>query len=132
MHVHSLCLWMCTLLHPHDTCIWGDIPRGLGTRAMILKPLAKACQTRSDGIYYLHHITKTGIRFSPFWLLVIPIHLSLRIRFHQCMKFIVVRSCVSSNSTMVAEMLNLRISLMLWERLPFSLGFGHRWILRLC
>ena len=42
------CLCMCILLHPHSTCVWGDIPRGLGTRAVILKPLAKACQIRSD------------------------------------------------------------------------------------
>ena len=55
------CLCTGTLLHPHDTCVWGDIPRGLGTRAVILKPLTEACQTRSDGINYLYHITKTGI-----------------------------------------------------------------------
>ena len=44
--VKSLC--MCTLFLSHDTCVWSDIPRGLGTRAVILKPLAKACQIRSD------------------------------------------------------------------------------------
>ena len=62
--VKSLC--MCTLLHPHGTCVWGDNPKRLGTKAVILKPLTEACQARSDGIYYLYHITKTGISFSPF------------------------------------------------------------------
>ena len=62
--VKSLC--MCTLFLSHDTCVWSDIPRGLGTRAVILKPLTEACQARSDGIYYLYHIAKTGIGFSPF------------------------------------------------------------------
>ena len=50
----------------------------------------------------------------------------------KCMKFITIWTCVSSNSTMVAEVLNLRTSLRLWKRLPFSLGFGHKWILRFC
>ena len=70
-------LYMCTLLHPHGTCVWGDIPRGLGARAMILKPLVEACQTRRDGVYYLYYITKTKISFLPFWLLVDPIPFSL-------------------------------------------------------
>ena len=64
---------MCTLLHPHDTCVWGDIPRGLGIRVVAFKPLGEACQTRSDGINHLHHIPQTGINFSPFWLLGNPI-----------------------------------------------------------
>ena len=134
--VKSLC--MCTLLSQHGTCVWGNVLRELGTRAVILKPLTEACQAKSDGIYYLYHITKTEISFSPFWLLRVPIPLSLsfyplRIRFLQCVKFIAVRSYVSSNSTlMVVEVLNLRASLRLWKRFPFNLEFSHIWILRFC
>ena len=84
-----------------------------------------------------YNINKTGISFSPFCLLdvLIPLSLSskpLRIYFLQCVKFIAIRSYVSLNSTMVAEVLNLRTSLRLWKRLPFSLGFGNKWILRFC
>ena len=44
---------MCTLLHPHDTSVWGDIPRGLGTIVVTFKPSGEACQTGSEGINHL-------------------------------------------------------------------------------
>ena len=59
--------YACVPFFTHMACaFWGDIPRRLGTRVVILKPLIETCQVRSDGIYYLYHITKTGISFSPF------------------------------------------------------------------
>ena len=63
----------------------------------------------------------------------LPCPLSLlRIRFLQCMKFIAIRSCESLDSTMVAKMLNLRTSLRLQKRIPYSLRFSHKWVLRFC
>ena len=44
----------------------GDIPRGLDTKIVTLRPLGEACQIGSDGIYHLHHIPQTGINFSLF------------------------------------------------------------------
>ena len=44
---------MCTLLHSHDTCIWGDIPRGLGTIVVTFKPFGETCQTGGECIDHL-------------------------------------------------------------------------------
>ena len=57
---------MCTLLHPHDMCVWGDIPRGLGTIVVTFKPSSEACQPGSEGIIHLHHIPHFGITFLTF------------------------------------------------------------------
>ena len=64
---------MSTLLHPHDTCIWGDILKGLGTIVVTFKPSGEACQTCSEGINHLHHIPHFGITFLTFLLLSSPI-----------------------------------------------------------
>ena len=57
---------MCTLLHPHDMCVWGDIPRGLSTIVVTFKPSSEACQPGSEGIIHLHHIPHFGITFLTF------------------------------------------------------------------
>ena len=96
----------------------GDIPRGLDTKILTLRPLGEACQIGSDGIYHLHHIPQTGINFSPFWLLGNPIPFaisqsswSLDTCILQCLKLMAIMSGVSLNSTMMAEMLSLWTSL---------------------
>ena len=57
---------MCTLLHPHDTYVWGDMPRGLGTIVMTFKPSGETCQIRGECLNHLHHIPHSGITFLTF------------------------------------------------------------------
>ena len=57
---------MSTLLHPHDTCVWGDIPWGLGTIIMTFKPSGEAFQTGGECINHPHHIPHFGIAFLTF------------------------------------------------------------------
>ena len=127
---------MCTLLHPHDTCVWGDIPIGLGTIVVTFKPSGEACQTGSEGINHLQHILHSGIAFLTFWLLNSPIPFAmswssrpLSIWILQCLKLMTIWSDVSWNSTMMAKVLSSRTSLWLWERFPFTLMFDH-WLVR--
>ena len=127
---------MCTLLHPHDTCVWGDILRGLGTIVVTFKPFGVASQKGSEGINHLHHIPHSEIAFLTFWLLSSPIPFAmswssqpLSIWILQCLKLMTIWSDVSWNSTMMAEVLSSRTSLWLWERFPFTLRFDH-WLVR--
>ena len=47
---------MHTLLHPHVTCVWGDIPIGLGTSVVTFKPSVEVSQTSGESINHLHQI----------------------------------------------------------------------------
>ena len=42
MHEHVVMLMLSTPLHPHVTCIWGDILIGLGMRVRTFKPSSEA------------------------------------------------------------------------------------------
>ena len=97
----------------------------------------KVGQTRNDCVYHLHHITNTGIYFLPFWLLVVPLALSLsswlfRTHILQCLKLVAIWPSMSLDSTMMTKVLSLRTFLCLQKRLPFFFGLGHNWIWRLC
>ena len=46
MHGHVVMLMhghVVTILHPHNTCVWGEIPRGLGMIVVTFKPSSEAC-----------------------------------------------------------------------------------------
>ena len=57
---------MSTLLHPHVTCVWGDIPIGLGTNVMAFKPSVEVCQTGGECINHPYHIPYSEITFLTF------------------------------------------------------------------
>ena len=57
---------MSTVFHPYVTCIWGDIPIGLGMRVMTFKPSVEVCQTCGEYINHLHYIHHSGITISAF------------------------------------------------------------------
>ena len=127
---------MCTLLHPHDTCVWGDIPRRLGTIVVTFKPSGETFQTGGECINHLHHIPHFGITFLTFWLLSSPIPFSmfwsswpLSTWILQCFKLMTIWSCVTLNSTVMAEVLGSQTSLWLWEWVSFTLNFDH-WLIR--
>ena len=56
MHGHRR--WSCksTLLHSHITCVWGDIPIGLGTSVVTFKRSVEVCQISGECINHFHHI----------------------------------------------------------------------------
>ena len=60
---------MSTLLHPHVTCVWGDIPIGLGMSVVAFKPSREACQTGGECIDHFHHIHHFEITISTSKLL---------------------------------------------------------------
>ena len=129
---------MCTLLHPHDTCVWGDIPRGLGTIVVTFKPSGEACQTGSECINHPHHIPHSRITISTSWWLNSPSPLvvswstwPLISCILQCSKFMTIRSGVSLKSTVMANMVCSRTSLWSWKRCLSSFRIYHRLVLGL-
>ena len=71
------CLCTSTPLHPHGTCVWGDIPKGLGIIVLAFKPFVEACQAGGKYINHLHYISNVRHSFSPFRLLGVHFILSL-------------------------------------------------------
>ena len=57
---------MSTPFLPHGTCIWGDIPKGLGTIVLAFKPFVEACQVGGECINHLYYISNVSHNFSPF------------------------------------------------------------------
>ena len=53
-----------TLLQLHVTCVWGDIPIGLGTRGRTFKPSNEAFQVVGECTNDLHHVHNFGITIS--------------------------------------------------------------------
>ena len=57
---------MSIILHPHVTCVSGDIPIGLGMSVATFKPSVKVSQIGSECINHLNHIHHFGITISTF------------------------------------------------------------------
>ena len=129
MHGHRRWSCMSTLLHPHITCVWGDIPIRLGTSVVTFKPSIEVCQTGGECINYLHHIHHSGITISTSWLFNSPIPFviswsswSLISWILQCLQLMTIGSGVTLNSPVMAEVLCSRTSLWLWIDFPLPLG----------
>ena len=127
---------MSTPFHPHETCVWDDIPKGLGTSVVAFKSFVKACQTSGECISHFHHIHHSGITISTSWLLNSPIHFviswsswPLITCILQCSKLMTIWSSVSLKSIVMAKVLCSRTSLWLWKWFPFTLRFYH-WLFR--
>ena len=138
MHGHRRWSCMSTLLHPHATCVWGDIPIRLATSVVTFKPSVEVCQTGGKCINHLHHIHHSGITISAFWLFNSPIPFviswsswSLISCILQCSKLMTIWPGVSLKSTMMAEMFCSQTSLWFWKWFPFGFKFEHRLITRI-
>ena len=123
---------MSTLIHPHVTCIWSDIPIELGTSVVAFKPMVEACQTGGECINHLHHIHHSVITISTSWLLNSPIPFviswfswPLITCIFQCSKLMTIWSSVSLKSTMTAEMFCSWTSLWFSKWLPFAFRPDH-------
>ena len=67
MHGHVVMLmheYPSSPLHPHITCVWGDIPIGLGTRVRTFEPSSEAFQASGECTDHLHHVHHIGITIS--------------------------------------------------------------------
>ena len=40
----------------NNTCVLGDIPKGLGTRVRTFKPSSEVLQASGEGIDHFHHV----------------------------------------------------------------------------
>ena len=96
------CLCMCTPFHPHVTCVWGDIPKGLGTRVRTFKPSSEVLQTSGEGTDHFHHVHHAWITISTSWLLTSPTSFVIFGAFWplntcilRCLQFMAIWSCVS-------------------------------------
>ena len=138
MHGHKRWSCMSTLLHPHITCVWGDIPIGLGTSVVTFKPSVEVCQIGGECINHLHYIHHPGVSISAFWLFSSPIPFviswsswPLITCIFQCFKLMTIWSSVSLKSTVMAEVLCSRTSLWLWKWFPFGFRLDHWLVTRL-
>ena len=118
---------MSTPLHPHVTCIWGDIPIGLGTWIVTFKPAVEVCQTCSECLNHFHYVHHTGLSILISWLPHSPISPVIPWSFWplipsiiQCSQLLTIRSSVSLNSTMMANMVRSRTLLWVWRWSPFG------------
>ena len=133
IHGHSRWSCMSTLLHPHVTCVWGDIPIGLGTSVATFKPSGEACQTSGECINHFHHIHHSGITILTSWLFNNPIPFviswfswPLGTCILKCLKLMTIWSSVSLKSTVMAKMVRSRTSLWSWEWFPSGFRPNHR------
>ena len=69
MHEHMRWSCMSTLLHPHVTCIWGDILIELGTRVRTFKLSSEAFQVVGECTNHFHHVYHFGITILTSWWL---------------------------------------------------------------
>ena len=118
---------MSTSLHSHITCVWGDIPIGLGTWIVTLKPAVEVCQTCSECLNHFHYVHHTGLSILISWLPHSPISPVIPWSFWplipsiiQCSQLITIRSGVSLNSTMMEKMVRSWTSLWVWRWSPFG------------
>ena len=126
------CLCMCIPFHPHNTCVWGDIPKGLGMRVKTFKPSSEVLQASGEGTNHFHHVHHAWIIISTSWLLTNPTSFVIFRAFWplntcilQCLQFMAIWSCVSLKSTKMTEMLNSWISLQAWRWFPLNFGHDH-------
>ena len=132
------CLCMSTLFHPHDSCVWGDIPIGLVMSVVSFKPPGEACQTSGECNNHLHYVHHTEITILTSWLLSSPIPFVISRSFWpliacilQCPQLITIRSGVSLLSTVMTEMLCSWTSLWFMKWFPFGFSSNHWLVTRL-
>ena len=123
---------MSTILHPHVTCIWGDIPIGLGTRVRTFKPSKEAFQAVGECTNHLHHVYHSGITISISWWLNSPSSLviswsswPLITCIPQCSQLMTIGSGVPLKSAVMTHMVRSRISLWLWKRFCYDFRPDH-------
>ena len=114
---------MSTFLHPHVTCVWGDIPIGLGTRFRTFKPSSEAFQAVGECTNHLHHVHHSGITISiscwlnsPSPLVISWSSWPLLTCIPQCSQFMTTGSGVPLKSAVMTHMVHSRTSLRLWKR----------------
>ena len=129
---------MSTPFHPHGTCVWGDIPIGLGTSVVSFKPSGEACQTSGECINHLHHVHHTGITILTSWLLNSPIPFVISRSFWplitcilQCPQLMTIWSGVSLLSTVMTKMLYSWTFLWFMKWFPFGFSSNHWLVTRL-
>ena len=120
---------MSTPFHPHDTCVWDDIPIGLGTSVVSFKPSWEACQTSGECIN--HHMHHTGITILTFWSLNSPIPFVISRSFWplitcilQCPKLMTIWFGVSLLSTVMTEATLCD----LWSDFPLTSVLTTNWL----
>ena len=126
---------MSTLLHPHVTCVWGDILVGLGTRVRTFTPSSEDFQAVGKCTNHLHHVHHFRIIISISWWLKSPSSFvipwsswPLIICIPQCSQLMTIGSSVPLKSAVMTQMVHSRTSLRSWKR--FCSGFrpDHRLI----
>ena len=123
---------MSTPLHPGVTCVWGNIPIGLGMWIVASKLAIEVCQTCGECLNHIHYIHHIRISILTSWLSNSPIPLvifwspwPLIPRIIQCSQLMTIRSGVSLKSTMMAYMVCSRTSLWFWRWSPFGFRPDH-------
>ena len=129
---------MSTLLHPHVTCVWGDILVGLGTRVRTFKPSSVAFQAVGKCTNHLHHVHHFGITISFSWWLNNPSPFviswsswPLITCIPQCSQLMTIGSGVPLTSAVMTQMVHSRTSLQSWKRFCSDFRPDHRLITRL-
>ena len=115
-------------LHPHVTCVWGDIPTGLGTRVRTFKPPREAFQACGESTDHFHHVHHSGITILASWLLTTPRPLVISWSswpwiacIIQCPQLMIVELGMSLKFAVMTYMVRSRIPLWSWTR--FGSGF---------
>ena len=125
-------------LHPHITCIWGDIPIGLGMWIVTFKPAIEVRQTCGECLNHLHYVHLTRISILTSWLSNNPISLviswsswPLIPSIIQRSQLMTIRSGVPLKSSMMTNMVHSRTSLCFWRWFPFGFRPNHWLVTRL-
>ena len=126
---------MSTPLHPHVTCVWGDIPIGLDTWIVTFKPAVEVCQTCSECLNNFHYVHHTRLSILISWFPHSPISpvvpwscWPLIPNIIQCSQLMTIRSGVSLKSTMMANMVRSWTSLWVWSWSPFGFSLTVDWL----
>ena len=126
---------MSTFLHPHVTCIWGDIPIGLGMRVRTFKPSSETFQAIGECTNHLHHVDHFGITISISWWLnsLSPLVISwsswpLITCIPQCSQLMTIGTGVLLKSVVMTQMVHSRTSLRWWKRFCSGCKPDHRLI----
>ena len=123
---------MSTLLHSHVTCVWGDIPIGLGMRVRTFKPSSETFQAVGECTNHLHYVHHSEITISTSWRLNSPSPLviswsswPLITSIPQCSQLMTIGSSVPLKSTVMTHMVYSRTSLWAWMRFCSDLRPDH-------
>ena len=129
---------MSTLLHPHVTCVWGDIPIGLGSRVRTFKPSSEAFQAVGERINHLYHVYHSGITISISWWLNNPSPLviswsswPLITCVPQYSQLMTIGSGVHLKFAVMTHMVHSRTSFQSWTRFCSGCRLDHRLIMGL-